>query len=470
VWFAAYDEPSVARMKADGTWVQYQEDTMDLVYERGTGGIMGIGVDSGNIVYMAPVRRAPIAYDILNEQWLVLPAGLPADTYFYNLYVDPKDGKWFCGSENVYHLNADNSEWKIYDTKDTAKFPDYRVQYALMDGQENMWFMTTFVRSPARVSLMKKDLDGGDPTWVIFEYGDDSGFLGGPRLYLDKDGQVWNSASQIFDSTTNKWITQTDTTPFDTRPMHFLNGDLPSTMSLDNDLIPLTGIDQDQMTVDTAGNIYFSGGMVGLGSVNIGIVVRSPLKAELLTFYRDSDSDGYGHPDSPYEAESQPSGYVTDNTDCNDYDSTIHPGATEIRGDGIDQDCDGIDLPSLNNPGYYFILTNSSTITVSAGSVAEIYGCAGANNIILEARAGATLINMPGNNKITINADSRLFTVSRSGAYVTFEGTDSTVLKIPATLDSQTIVFKDASWTLVIDSGKVMMEDQIITLNPSAIN
>ncbi len=65
------------------------------------------------------------------------------------------------------------------------------------------------------------------------------------------------------------------------------------------------------------------------------------------TFYRDFDGDGYGDPEFPYENVSQPSGYVTNDSDCNDYDSSIHPGAAEIRGDGIDQDCNGNDLPVI---------------------------------------------------------------------------------------------------------------------------
>jgi hypothetical protein len=59
-----------------------------------------------------------------------------------------------------------------------------------------------------------------------------------------------------------------------------------------------------------------------------------------FTFYRDIDGDGYGDANDRVANATQPAGYVTDNTDCDDLVAAANPGETEV-GDGIDNDCDG---------------------------------------------------------------------------------------------------------------------------------
>jgi len=70
------------------------------------------------------------------------------------------------------------------------------------------------------------------------------------------------------------------------------------------------------------------------------------------TYYEDYDADAYGDLSATIDDCTEPSGYVSDSTDCDDTDATIYPGATEVPYDGIDQDCDSADLCDVDEDGF----------------------------------------------------------------------------------------------------------------------
>ena len=57
-------------------------------------------------------------------------------------------------------------------------------------------------------------------------------------------------------------------------------------------------------------------------------------------WYADSDGDGYGDAASTTTRCEEPSGYTSDDTDCDDTDADVSPEADE-ECDGLDNDCDG---------------------------------------------------------------------------------------------------------------------------------
>lgn len=87
---------------------------------------------------------------------------------------------------------------------------------------------------------------------------------------------------------------------------------------------------------------------VGPGTVDIvatyaGVAGRSVVTVAggtTTTWYRDADADGFGDPAVSTEAVNQPEGYVANNLDCDDTNSSINPDAIEVV-DGVDNDCDG---------------------------------------------------------------------------------------------------------------------------------
>ena len=106
--------------------------------------------------------------------------------------------------------------------------------------------------------------------------------------------------------------------------------------------------------------------------------------ADAATWYADSDGDGFGDAGSTAVECSQPVGYVSDDTDCDDGAGAVNPDATEVC-DGIDNDCDSVtDTDATDRDTWYrdsdgdnFGDASASTLSCSepAGYVADATDC-----------------------------------------------------------------------------------------------
>jgi MYXO-CTERM domain-containing protein len=74
--------------------------------------------------------------------------------------------------------------------------------------------------------------------------------------------------------------------------------------------------------------------------------------ASAYAWYADADGDTYGDPTVAESSCLPGPGFVDDNTDCDDGDPLIHPGATEVC-NGYDDDCDALvdDADASRDPG-----------------------------------------------------------------------------------------------------------------------
>ncbi|MEZ5014967.1 MAG: MopE-related protein [Chitinophagales bacterium] len=98
----------------------------------------------------------------------------------------------------------------------------------------------------------------------------------------------------------------------------------------------------------------------------------------LITYYADADGDNYGDADMTDMACSAPTGYVADNTDCDDTNAFIFPGATEVA-NGVDDDCDGLvdENVGIENTVFNAIavypVPASDNVTLELGAIAGVH-------------------------------------------------------------------------------------------------
>ena len=80
-------------------------------------------------------------------------------------------------------------------------------------------------------------------------------------------------------------------------------------------------------------------------------VVDEPGGLEPRTWYLDQDGDLYGTAVTTVACACPP-GYAADTDDCDDADPWTYPGAEDLPGDGVDQNCDGVDNQDADGDGW----------------------------------------------------------------------------------------------------------------------
>ncbi|MEN9699055.1 MAG: hypothetical protein RLZZ301_253 [Bacteroidota bacterium] len=121
-----------------------------------------------------------------------------------------------------------------------------------------------------------------------------------------------------------------------------------------------------------------------------------------LTYYQDADGDGYGNAAVSQVGCAAITGYVTNSTDCNDADNTIHPGAVEIAGNGIDEDCNGFDAP-LQLGLYEFTGTAACPVVANQVTTQPTFATFGAfGNVGAACSPTANVFNNTGWNTSTV--------------------------------------------------------------------
>jgi hypothetical protein len=120
-------------------------------------------------------------------------------------------------------------------------------------------------------------------------------------------------------------------------------------------------VDADGSTTDggTTDGGTTDGGTTDGGTTDAGNDACTPER-----YWPDSDGDGYGNPSAtPVDSCVPLRTYVTNDTDCDDGAASVNPGATEVVGDEIDQNCDGGEIcyRDTDNDGYRTTATVSSS-------------------------------------------------------------------------------------------------------------
>ena len=191
--------------------------------------------------------------------------------------------------------------------------------------------------------------------------------------YADSDSDGFGDATQVTTACVQPSGTVSDATDCNDAAASINPGETEICNSVDDDCDGLT--DDDDTSLDTSTQ---------------------------STWYDDSDGDGFGDAGSDTDACAQPSGTVADDSDCDDTDASVNPGAQDVC-NGDDDNCDGdIDEEALDGMILISVDTNDGRVyevDPTSGTVTTISTLAGSGGINTVAVSGSTVLGNDFTNR-----------------------------------------------------------------------
>ncbi len=122
------------------------------------------------------------------------------------------------------------------------------------------------------------------------------------------------------------------------------SGDFSSPITIGSSISLSGGIISFQIPINTPTGSGYKIRVVSSSPVFVGSDNGMSISISAANLYfQDQDNDGFGNINVPAYLCNSIQGYVLNNSDCNDTNYAIHPGAIEICNNNIDEDCNGQD-------------------------------------------------------------------------------------------------------------------------------
>ena len=149
-------------------------------------------------------------------------------------------------------------------------------------------------------------------------------------------------------------------------------------------------------------------------------------------YFTDADGDNYGTGAAQSLCANPGAGFATAAGDCDDNNAAIKPGATDVCGNGIDEDCSGSDL-SCSSSGF-----DASVPVLNIGT----FNTGSQSNISVNLANGTNTVENPGIGLelwYNFTAQSNAVRIQLTGSSAVADDNDLSIFETPATSGTQLI-------------------------------